>query len=471
MAKKFYLTTTLPYVNADPHLGFAMEIVRADVLARYHRLLGEEIIFNTGTDEHGQKVYQKAIEQKQTPQDYCGSHAQKYQALKKLLNLSFTHFIRTTQKDHVEAAQEFWRRCQKKGDIYKDHYQIKYCVGCELEKTDSELINNRCPVHPDKEIEIRDEENYFFRFSKYQKALLELYERHPRFVVPQFRFEEIKKFVANGLKDFSISRLKAKMPWGVEVPNDPEQVMYVWFDALINYISTLGWPKKGSDYETFWPGIQLAGKDNLRQQSAMWQAMLISAGLPNSKQIYVEGFITSEGQKMSKSTGNVIDPFELVKKYGVDPVRYYLLREIPAYDDGNFSDRRFCELYTADLANGLGNLVSRVAKLAENSAENFAPATANFYPEIKNYLDAFAFDQALILINQKTNHLDSLINQTKPWELTGTKLKAVLTPLVTEIRQLAFNLQPFLPTTTEKIASQFAGPKISSASPLFPRLN
>ncbi|MFA4831502.1 MAG: methionine--tRNA ligase, partial [Patescibacteria group bacterium] len=294
MSKSFYITTTLPYVNAKPHIGFALEIIQADVIARYHRLLGDEVLFNTGTDEHGLKIYRNAQEAGVDTQKYCDENAAQFDALKTALNLSYDKFIRTTDPRHEQAAQEMWRRCEANGDIYKKTYQVKYCVGCELEKTDSELADGRCPIHPNLELELIDEENYFFCFSKYQEQLLKLYADNPDFVIPKNRLEEIKNFAAAGLQDFSISRLKEKMPWGVLVPNDPDQVMYVWFDALTNYISTLGWPVsapdgvapgKPNDFERFWPGIQVAGKDNLRQQSAMWQAMLMSAGLEPSKQI------------------------------------------------------------------------------------------------------------------------------------------------------------------------------------------
>ncbi|KKS63057.1 MAG: Methionine-tRNA ligase [Candidatus Collierbacteria bacterium GW2011_GWD2_42_50] len=297
---KYYITTTLPYVNAEPHIGFAMEIVRADVMARLHRALGDDVFFNTGTDEHGQKIYQKAVELGIDPQKYCDESAAKFSVLKEALNLSYNSFVRTTDEHHIKAAQEFWKLCDAKGDIYKKNYKIKYCVGCELEKTDSDLVNGKCPIHPQMELEIREEENYFFRFSNYQERLLELYKNNPDFVQPDFRQNEMKIFVGGGLQDFSISRLKAKMPWGVEVPGDSEQVMFVWFDALVNYISSLGWPENKAKFKEYWPGVQICGKDNLRQQTAMWQAMLMSAGLPTSKQIVVEGFITSGGAKMSK---------------------------------------------------------------------------------------------------------------------------------------------------------------------------
>ena len=335
--KKFYITSTLPYVNSDPHLGFALEIIQTDVIARYRKLLGDEVVFNTGTDEHGLKIYRVALEKDQSPQEYVDEYSSRFAKLKDALNLSVTNFIRTTDLRHIKAAQEFWSRCLNNGDIYKKNYKTKYCVGCELEKTASDLVDGCCPIHPNLKIEEVEEENYFFKFSKYEKKLLKFYKENPNFVIPDRRFNEIKRFVEKGLNDFSVSRLKSKMPWGVLVPGDQKHVMFVWFDALISYISTLGWPDDIDNFNTFWPGVQTAGKDNLRQQTAIWQAMLMSAGLPNSKQVLIHGFITVEGEKMSKTLGNVIDPFKLVDKYGVDPVRYFLLREIPSTEDGDFS--------------------------------------------------------------------------------------------------------------------------------------
>jgi methionyl-tRNA synthetase len=467
----FYITTTLPYVNAEPHIGFALEIVQADLIARYKRSKGCNVFFNFGIDEHGLKIYRKALESRKDPQTYVDEYAVKFDNLKKALNLSYNNFIRTTDAHHKLAAQEFWLRCKKNGDIYKKHYKAKYCVGCELEKTDSELENGQCPIHPNQKLELFEEENYFFRFSKYQNALLDLYKNRPDFVLPKSKLNEIKKFVKGGLQDFSISRLKTKLPWGVEVPDDPDHVMYVWFDALINYISAVGWPDDETTFSRWWPGYQVAGKDNLRQQSAIWQAMLMSAGLQNSKQIFIHGFITVDGQKISKSLGNAISPYDLVPKYGTDAVRYYLLAKIHPFEDSDFTIEKFESVYNADLANGLGNLVARVAKLCETSGFDYKPDNPpGFRSQIDKQVESYRFDLALAEIWKKISDVDLQIEKERPWELSEGKLKSTLTELVAHLRQIGFELQPFLPETATKVLEQFSGPRISSREPLFPRL-
>lgn len=496
MKNKFYITTTLPYVNAEPHVGFAMELIQTDVIARCHVLMGDEVIFNTGTDEHGVKVYEKALEQGKDPQAYTDEYAEKFRNLTKILNLSSTNFVRTTDSHHKKSAQEFWNLCLAKGDIYKAGYKIKYCTGCELEKTDSELVEGKCEIHPNLTIEEREEENYFFKFSKYQKPLLDFYESNPTFVLPDFRFNEIKKFVEGGLNDFSISRLKSKMPWGVAVPNDSEQVIYVWFDALINYVSTLGWPDDEKKFSDFWPGIQVAGKDNLRQQSAIWQAMLMSAGLPNSKQVLIHGFINIDGQKMSKSLGNVANPISLVEKYGVDVLRYFLLREIPSTEDGDFSEEKLVARYNGDLANGLGNLVARVATLLNSNFNEgleynknlIDPATISAINKMQSSyrisIDDFKLHEALIAIWELISYADKYVNDTKPWALAKEnteEFKSVMTNLVEIIHSIAKVLAPFMPETADKIFTIFDFNKeeaglegrqlhIKKGAVLFPRL-
>lgn len=489
--KTFYITTTLPYVNAEPHIGFALEIVKADVIARWHRGLGDEVFFNTGVDEHGTKIYNKAKELGLEPQAYCDEMAGKFSLLKEALNLSYNNFIRTTDEAHIKAAQEFWRRSLAKGDIYKKAYKIKYCVGCELEKTESELVDGRCPLHPNVELELIDEENYFFRFSKYQEPLLKFYDEHPDFVLPTGRFNEIKSFTKHGLEDFSISRLKTKMPWGVAVPDDETQVMYVWFDALINYISCLGWPcdckttSKGSlgsarddnscNYCRYWPGTQICGKDNLRQQSAMWQAMLMSVGVANSKQVLINGFVGVNGVKMSKSLGNVVDPIALVNKYGTDAVRYYLLAEMNPFEDSDFSEEKFRASYMSDLANGLGNLASRTSTLLEKNNLEIPLIEAGdktLAQAFANKMNKFLFNEALQVIWEALRQADAKLSNEQPWKMTDSEeIKQSLTPIVNTLRRVAQLLEPMLPVTAGKLQAQFNQEKISKGESLFPRLD
>ncbi len=472
MSEKFYITTTLPYVNSDPHVGFAMEIIRADAVARYHRLKGDDVFFNTGTDEHGLKIYQKALENNETPQQYVDRYALKFKELKESLNLSYNSFTRTTDAHHIAAAQEFWKRCFDAGDIYKKQYKTKYCVGCELEKTDSELVNGRCPLHPEREVEIIEEENYFFKCSKYQQKLLDLYKKDPEFVTPAFRFNEIIKFVERGLEDFSISRLKEKMPWGIEVPGDSNQVMYVWFDALVNYIAAIGWPNDISTFESWWPGVQYAGKDNLRQQSATWQVMLMSAGLPTSKKVVINGFITSGGQKMSKSLGNVINPADIVSEYGEDPLRYYLLREITSFEDGDFTLENFKKAFNGNLANGLGNLVSRVMKMSETNLPGpVLDLKENISEEYKQAFDNYDLHKAINIVWQYIGEADKLIQDTQPFKTVKTDPdtgKKQIEDLVRRLYSITAMLTPFLPRTAEKINACIMENK-SPEQPLFLR--
>ena len=481
-----YLTTTLPYVNADPHVGFALEVVKADVVARLWHSQGDDVFFNTGTDEHGQKVWQEAVKRGMEPQAYADEYAEKFRILKEKLDLyPELHFIRTTDPHHKKAAQEFWERCKNNigpdgPDIYKKNYKVKYCVGCELEKTDSELVNGRCQLHPNIEIDIIDEENYFFRFSRYQQPLLDLYASHPGFVIPDFRQNEICLFVERGLQDFSISRLKKKMPWGIEVPDDQEHVMYVWFDALINYISTLGWPEDTDNFKKFWGtqeqpnALQFGGKDNLRQQSAMWQAMLMSAGLPNSKQILIQGFVMSGGQKMSKSLGNVINPLELVEKYGTDAVRYVLLRHTSPFEDSDLTLEAIHEHYTAHLTNGLGNLVARVMKLSEQYLPQpiEEPNIEGTYPpEISHYIWEFRFNEAMDFIWEYIQRGDKNITEREPFKVVkGDQQKGIqmIYEFVQELYLIAHFLAPFMPATSETIKKAVRENK--KPENLFPRV-
>jgi methionyl-tRNA synthetase len=457
MPKPFYVTTTLPYVNSDPHVGFAMEIIRADIIARMKKLQGCEVFFNTGTDEHGQKLYDAAQKQGKEVQAYVDEYAEKFKGLIDLLGISSDiHFIRTTDVHHVKAAQVFWNKCKDNGFIYKKAYKTKYCIGCELEKTDSELNEQgQCLIHPHMNIEVRDEENYFFKFSSFQKPLLELYSNNPTFVIPDFRFNEIKTFIEKGLEDFSISRLKSKMSWGVPVPDDEEHVMYVWFDALVNYISTLGWPDNTEQFEKYWIGgtpTQYCGKDNLRQQSAMWQAMLIAAGLPHSHQIVINGHIMGDGGiKMSKSLGNVVNPYDVVQEYGTDALRFFLAKEISNFEDSPFTMERFKLAYNAGLANGLGNLASRILTLSEKYLDTCPEIPEHSIPqEFKDHLDKFEIQQAASFAWQKIAELDKFIQETEPFKVIKvdeTKGKELISKMVLDLYTIARMLNPIMPET------------------------
>ncbi len=470
--KTFYITTTLPYINAEPHIGFAMEIIHADIVARAKRLQGFEVFFNTGSDEHGQKMYQKAKEAGKDPKVFMDEFALKFKDLKSILNLSEVKFVRTTDEHHKMAAQEFWKKCADAGDIYKKEYKIRYCVGCELEKTDSELVDGRCPLHPDKEIQISEETNYFFRFSKYAEKLLALYDEKRDFVLPDFRLNEIKALIGRGLEDFSISRLVSKMPWGVPVPADSEHVMYVWFDALVSYVSTIGWPDDSEIFNKWWPVVQFAGKDQVRQQAAIWQAMLMSAGLPPSDKIIIHGFINIGGQKMSKSIGNVVGPKEIINEYGTDALRYYLTREVNQFEDSDFTTERFKEAYNANLANGLGNLVSRIMKMASDNLDS--PVSI---PEFENMEEYFSFlnnyeiKKAADYIWKMIGEIDLDIQQNEPFRLVKTDKEAgkkMIADLVVKLYSVARMLNPILPETSAKIKELIKSNK-SPEKPLFLR--
>ncbi len=478
MSRNFYITTTLPYVNAEAHMGHVLEFVRADVIARYKKSLGFNVFFNTGVDEHGQKIYQKALASNQKPQEFVDFYANKFKDLLKLLNiLTDVNFIRTTDPSHINSAQEFWKLCDKNGFIYKKDYQAKYCIGCELEKTDSDLIDGKCPDHPNQELELRNEENYFFKFSEFQKPLLDLYTKNSSFVIPESRFGEIKKFVASGLQDFSISRLKEKMPWGIEVPNDNKQVIYVWFDALVNYISAIGWPnniKKFKQWQIDSGGmVQYCGKDNLRQQAAMWQAMLLAVNLPNSKAIVIDGFVTGEGGvKMSKSLGNGINPVDLITTYGTDAMRYYVTREINSFEDSPMTITMFKESYNANLANGLGNLTSRIMKMAETNLYSPVLIFDSVIPQkYFDLLEKFELKKATDFIWSHISDADKLIQETQPFKLIKTEKEKgieIIENLVIRLHIIAQMLDFVIPETSHKIIKLIKENK-TPESPLFLR--
>ncbi len=454
MAEKFYLTTTLPYVNADPHVGHALEFVQADALARYKRLMGADVFFNTGTDEHGQKIYEAAQKAGQEVRAYTDHYSGEFQKLGEVLSLSYDKFIRTTDPAHYAAAQELWRRCALRGDIYKKKYKGLYCVGDEMFLKDSDLVDGKCPNHPSMTPVMLEEENYFFKLSAYQQKLEEYLER-PGVVVPEWRREEALAFVRGGLEDLSISRDASRLSWGVPVPDDSTQVMYVWFDALTNYISTLGWPES-PQFTEFWEQgrvVQVAGKDQIRFQSIIWQAMLMSGGVKNTDTIFYHGFITSAGQKMSKSLGNVISPYELVARYGTDATRYMLLRHVHPFEDSDMTWERLDEWYNADLANGLGNLASRVLTLAQAHLERGArPEAVRFPDEYTKAIENFEFHKAVEYIWGRVGALDARITAEAPFKLVKTDpeaAKKIIFDLTQELYIIVRMLNPFMPATNQ----------------------
>lgn len=472
-----YLTTTLPYVNADPHIGFALEVVQADALARSWRLAGDDVFYFLGTDEHGQKILQSAEKAGQGVKEYVDHYANEVQKLVDALNLQIDARMRTTDARHIAAAQEMWKRCEAAGDIYKKTYSGLYCVGCEAYKTEKELTEEgKCSIHPSLVPETIAEENYFFCYSKYQDRLL-TYLSSDDCILPGWRREEAITFVKGGLEDFSISREKARLSWGVPVPGDDSQVMYVWFDALTGYLSVLGWPEDAEGaFKKFWQEgkvVQMAGKDQVRFQSLMWQAMLFSADIKNTDQVFYHGFINSGGQRMSKSLGNVISPYDLVKKYGTDATRYILLRHVHPAEDSDVTWERLDEWYTANLVNGLGNLVARVMKLAEQylDAAIEVPAAAPFPPELTEALGKFEFNKALDYIFERVGAADARITSEEPFKVVKTdaeKGKQIIRELASEVYWIGRFLHAFMPSTSEAIKQ--AVKENTKPENLFPRL-
>lgn len=456
---KFYITTSIVYTNAVPHIGYAMELMQADTIARYRRQKGDQVHFLTGTDEHGTKIKRAAEAAQQTPQHYVDSMSQVYVELTKSLGISNDQFIRTSNADHKAAAQALWKACAK--DIYKANYEGWYCVGCETFYTDIDVPDHVCPIHK-KALEQVKEENYFFKISAYTTKIKELIATDQLLVRPATRKNEILALLERGLEDISISRDVKQLTWGIPVPGDDSQVMYVWFDALANYVTALNYPS-GEAYKTFWPAdIHVIGKDITRHHAAIWPAMLLSAGLPLPAQVFVHGFISSEGHKMSKSLGNVVAPQEIIDKYGVDGLRYYLLSQIPTDGDGDFSWNRMESVYNADLANDLGNLVQRVKVMLNRYLDGSIGELPPHSHDVTPYEEAMSqlkLDKALAEVWLLIRGLNQFIEEEKPWQLAKTDtghLAEVLHHAVTDLGQIAALLMPFMPTTAQKIAGTFA---------------
>jgi len=452
---KFYITTAIDYVNDTIHIGHAFQKIAADVLARYNRLkLGEEnVFFLTGTDEYGQKAEKAAKKANIEPLKFVKEISENDKKEQDSLNISYNRFIATTDPDHKKVVEEIWNRVFKNGDIYLGEYKGLYCEGCEAYYSKDELVDGCCPLHPTEKVKEISEKNYFFKWSKYQDFLIEHIKNNPDFIYPLQRANEMLKFAKN-IKDIPISRSSFK--WGIPVPNDPDQVIYVWFDALINYLTGVGFLENKEMFAKFWPAdVHILGKDNVRWHALLWPAILKSAGIELPKTILVNGFLNLNGQKISKSLGNVVKPSDWVKKYGADAVRYYLLRYVVLTEDSDISEEKLKQAYNSDLANGLGNLVSRVAKLCEKVNLGKIEIRNKFSESFVTFLEEYSFNVALVDIWARIYHLNQLINTREPWKIEDKKeLSQLLEDLVKGILEISFDLQPFLPETAEKIQKQ-----------------
>jgi methionyl-tRNA synthetase len=474
----YYITTAIPYVNAKPHLGHLLEWLQADALARYHRLLGEEVGFTSGADENSLKNVQAAEKAGKAPQDWLDEYAQIFKDAYQGFGIDLTGFGRgSDQKNHWPGVQKLWELCAH--DMYTQEYEGLYCLGCEAFYTPDELIDGKCPEHLVAPEKIK-ETNYFFKLSKYQSQIRDLIASDKLHIISDQFKQETLGFIDQGLQDFSVSRSKERgRGIGVPVPGDETQVMYVWFDALAIYMTTLGWGTDEKKWQHFWNDnaqiTHVIGKGIVRFHAIYWIGMLLSAGLPLPTTISVHGYITANGQKMSKSLGNVIDPFELVKQYPLETIRYYLLKYIPTHADGDFSFDKFREVYTADLANGLGNLCSRVAKLCEKTglglSEEEIETAQGWRIGVKQNLEAYEISKALEEIwQQDIAGLDQYLSEQKPWTKTGDEQRLILKQAAITIVGIAYNLQPFMPQTAQIIINHFGQTKIAALSPLFPRL-
>ncbi len=484
MKDKFYITTAIDYLNAEPHIGHAYQKIVADVLARWNKVLGKEVFFLTGSDEYGQKVAKTAQEKGVTPKQLVDKLSKKFKQEWKSLDVDFDRFIRTTDIDHKKKVKEFVRLMEKKSDIYKGEYSGKYCLGCEAYITEKDLVKGRCKFHPNKELKELKEKGYFFKLSKYQNKLLELYEENPNYILPKFRRKEIINRVKEGLKDLNITR--SKFDWGIKFPIDEKYVLYVWYEALLNYITGIDWPNE--KFKKFWPAnVQLLGIDNGWFHCVIWPAMLMSVGIKPANTILINGFLTFNGQKISKSLGNAISPTDLVKKYGSDSIRYFVCRNFVFGQDGDFSERALVQRHNDELANKLGNLVSRVSGLIEkNSEEKCENKLLKKLNEkkIEKLFENYEFDKVLNEIFSFIDVCNEYVQNKKPWETSRKpevssssflekerKNKKVLYELKESILKIAELLWPFIPESSEKIKKQFSAKKIKKGEILFKKID
>jgi len=472
--KNFYLTTAIPYVNAAPHLGHALEFVQTDVIARYQRLKGKDVGLVTGSDENSLKNVHAAEKLGISTGELCRTNAEIFKKLADVIGLSYTSFRRTSNKEkHWPGIHNLWSLCNKKGDIYKKKYRGLYCVGCESFYEESELPEGVCPEHKTK-LESIEEENYFFKLSNYQDTLEKLIESDELKILPETRKNEVLSFIRGGLKDFSISRsISRAKDWGVPVPDDPEQIMYVWFDALGTYLTGIGYGNDEKTFKKYWPAdVHVIGKGILRFHAIYWPAILLSADLKLPKSIFVHGYITVEGQKMSKSLGNIIDPFHMIEKYGTDPLRYCLLSEVPTFDDGDFSEKNLVDKNNNELIANLGNLVNRTLVFIANNFDSEIPEAKQMtakdrefietqkkvISEIEKELDNNCIREGInLIIGNFAKNANRYFQDNKPWELVKTdkeRAGTVLNVLAHQVRDSAILIEPYLPNSSRSIFGQ-----------------
>jgi len=474
--KKTYVTTSIPYVNGAPHVGFALELVQADAISRYHKLLGEEVRLQTGADENAYKNVLSAREAGVDTKAFVEGNSEVFYKLSAALNVRPDEFLRTTEDRHTHAVQVLWQQL-KKGDLYQKKYSGLYCTGCEDFYLERDLVDGLCPDHGTRPVAVQ-EQNYFFRLAQYREQLEQLLLSRQINIVPAVRRNEVLRFVQGGLRDISISRSAQRLDgWGIAVPGDKSQHVYVWIDALINYLSGLGFGA-GEDWRTWWDDdvrkIHVIGKNVWKFHAVYWPALLLSAGLKLPDEIVVHGFLTENGEKISKSRGRAVDPFALVDQFGADALRYYLLRGVPSLSDGDFSTERLQALYNADLANGLGNLVSRLTTLGERAGcEPLPPLDTDESPNgYVEALDAYAFDRALGILWSEVARLNRVIEKAKPWEKLqrGEQIRSIVDVWLRDLYRIAYWLRPFLPQASEKICAALRDERLSALRNLFPRI-
>jgi len=473
--QKFYITTPIYYATDDPHVGHALATVCADAIARYHAQIGKDVYFLVGTDEYGSRVSLKAQSENKNPQEFVDGVAEKYQEIWKTLNISNTIFMRTTNPKHKEIVSEYINKVYEQGDIYKDEYAGYYCIGCEEFKKEKDLIEGHCGIHRPDQTVFQREENYFFKLTKYAPKVLELIEADEFEIIPKQKKSEIVSKLKlaiekNDLGDLSVSR--DNLEWGIRIPWDETHAIYVWFDALLNYYSAL---KIDNKFEEFWPAdVHVVGKDISWFHSVIWLSMLLAGGEKLPKRLFVTSFFTIDGQKMSKSLGNVISPSDLISRYGVDGARYVLASSLPYLDDGDIGYSKFDERYRSELSNDLGNLVSRVSALCEQHGY-IAKKDNNveeFFGKVKGFYEDYKLHEVLREVNQVVTQLNTRITEEKVWEKKDGDFEEVVDDIVSGIRKVAFNLKPIIPATSQKIMSIFESEKkVTQSEVLFPRLD